>query len=178
MILENSPALVSRVWRNVQIAGFNSYSMVCTAAICIAVGNTSLDDCPLFTSSLGWTLRLAPRLPPNSSEARFASTSFIFMFVWVPDPVCHITNGNSFSWQPSITSSAAWMMAVAISVLSKPKSLFTLAATRLTRASALISAYGIFSFEILKFCRERCVCAPHSALAGTFTMPILSCSSR
>ena len=32
--------------------------------------------------------------------------------------------------------------------------------------------------EILKFCKERCVCAPHSALVGTCTVPMVSCSSR
>ena len=28
------------------------------------------------------------------SMARFATTSFTFMFVWVPDPVCQMTSGN------------------------------------------------------------------------------------
>jgi hypothetical protein len=37
---------------------------------------------------------LHPRGPPSSSLARLASTSFMFMLVWVPEPVCQITRGT------------------------------------------------------------------------------------
>ena len=54
-----------------------------------------------------------PRSPPSSSLARLAMTSFTFMFVWVPLPVCQTTRGNSASCLPAITSSAAAMIALA-----------------------------------------------------------------
>ena len=56
------------------------------AARCIVVGITSLEDWPLFTWSLGWTIR-EPMSPPMISEARLAMTSLAFMFVEVPEPV-------------------------------------------------------------------------------------------
>ena len=65
-----------------------------TAATCMAVGKTSLDDWPMLTWSLGWTLRPMPRSPPSSSLARLAITSFTFMLVWVPLPVCQTTSGK------------------------------------------------------------------------------------
>ncbi len=40
-------------------------------------------------------------------------TSFRFMLVWVPEPVCQITSGNSPDSLPSITSCAASTMAFA-----------------------------------------------------------------
>ncbi|MNC92201.1 hypothetical protein D3C83_85850 [compost metagenome] len=64
------------------------------AATCIAVGKLSFDDCPLLTWSLGWTGLLPPRSPVRISLARPATTSFAFMLVWVPEPVCQITKGN------------------------------------------------------------------------------------
>ena len=79
----------------------------------MAVGNTSLDDWPMLTWSLGWTFRPIPRSPPISSLARLAITSLTFMFVWVPLPVCQTTRGNSASCRPAITSSAAAMIASA-----------------------------------------------------------------
>ena len=47
----------------------------------MAVGITSLEDWAAFTWSLGCTFE------PMSSEARWAMTSFAFMFVDVPEPV-------------------------------------------------------------------------------------------
>ena len=52
----------------------------------MAVGMTSLLDCPKFTWSFGCT-SLLPRAPPSSSVARFEITSFVFMLVDVPEPV-------------------------------------------------------------------------------------------
>ncbi len=54
----------------------------------MAVGKVSLDDCPMFTSSFGCTGDLLPITPPRSWMDRFESTSFTFMFDWVPEPVC------------------------------------------------------------------------------------------
>jgi hypothetical protein len=43
---------------------------------------------------LGCTGFLLPSSPPNISIALLLITSFTFMFVWVPDPVCHTTRGK------------------------------------------------------------------------------------
>src|SRR5712692_8023645 len=152
--------------------------MAGTAATCIAVGKTSLDDWPLFTSSLGWTRRSSPRGPPRISLARFARTSFMFMLVCVPLPVCHTASGNSPSCLPVMTSSAASMMALAFFGSNNFSSRLTCAAARFTWASALISCGGIFSVPILKFISDRCVCAPHSRSAGTSMGPKVSFSMR
>ena len=62
--------------------------------MCIAVGNVSLEDCPLFTSSFGWIGDFEPTSAPAIWIARFAMTSFAFMLLCVPEPVCHTTSGN------------------------------------------------------------------------------------
>lgn len=57
----------------------------------------------LLTWSLGCTGFLLPSSPPSISMALLLMTSFTFMFVWVPDPVCHTTRGKwSFNF-PSAT---------------------------------------------------------------------------
>ncbi len=66
-----------------------------TAATLIAVGKTSFDDWLRLTSSFGWTSRPSPSGPPRSCEARLASTSFMFMLLCVPEPVCQTESGNS-----------------------------------------------------------------------------------
>jgi uncharacterized membrane protein len=35
-----------------------------------------------------------PNFPPKISMARFAMTSFVFMLLWVPEPVCQITENR------------------------------------------------------------------------------------
>ena len=119
----------------------------------------------------GRTLRDSPRTPPSSSEARLASTSLMFILLCVPDPVCQTDNGNSSRCWPASTSSAACTMAVAFSSLSNPRSRLTSAAARFTAASARMSSRGICSVEIWKYCKERCVCAPHRRSAGTSIGP-------
>ena len=79
-------------------------------AICIAVGKTSLVDWDLFTWSLGWTGFFEPNLPFIIWIARLAMTSFTFIFVWVPEPVCQTFRGKWLSCFPLITSSAALIM--------------------------------------------------------------------
>jgi hypothetical protein len=59
-----------------------------TVAMCMAVGKVSLLDWPMLTSSLGWIGVLLPSTPPTSWMARLLITSLVFMFDWVPDPVC------------------------------------------------------------------------------------------
>jgi hypothetical protein len=57
-----------------------------------------------------------PRSPPSSSEARLASTSLMFMLLWVPEPVCQTDSGNSASWRPSEDfPGGRGMMALALS---------------------------------------------------------------
>ncbi len=87
------------------MAGSSLSSMAITAEMCIAVGKVSLEDWLMFTSSLGCT-----SFWPASWLARLATTSLAFMLDWVPEPVCHTTNGKwPFSW-PEITSSQARVM--------------------------------------------------------------------
>ena len=59
--------------------------MAC-AAIRMAVGMTSFVDCAMFTWSFGLTSLVSPRAPPRISQARFAITSFTFMWNDVPAP--------------------------------------------------------------------------------------------
>ena len=72
--------------------------MTCSsAARCTADGKTSFDDWPMFTWSFGWA----------SSPARFAITSFAFMFDEVPEPVWNTSTGNWSSYSPSAIASPA-----------------------------------------------------------------------
>ena len=50
---------------------------------------------------------MLPTVPPEISIARLAITSFAFMLVWVPDPVCQILKGKCPSREPEMTSSQA-----------------------------------------------------------------------
>ena len=127
---------------------------VSAAATFIAVGNTSFDDWPRLTSSLGCTRRPSPRAPPRISEARLASTSLTFMLVCVPEPVCQTASGNSPSCRPASASSAAATMASAVFAGSLASSTFTCADARLTISSARMSAGGIFSVEMRKNCER------------------------
>ena len=102
--------------------------MSMATAICMTVGKLSLDDWPRLTWSLGWTGALPPLLPVNSSFARPAMTSLAFMLVWVPEPVCQTTSGNSSSNLPSATSSAARAMTSTKSAGISPRDLLARAA--------------------------------------------------
>ena len=89
---------------------------------------------------------------PSAEVLRGAigSTSFMFMLVCVPDPVCQTESGNSPSWRPASTSSAAAAIAAAFAASSNPSRRFTSAAQRLTSASARSSSRGMRSVEIAK----------------------------
>lgn len=63
-------------------------------ATCTDVGNTSFDDCDALTWSFGCTSL------PSFSVARVESTSFMFMFELVPDPVWYVSTGNWASYSP------------------------------------------------------------------------------
>ena len=81
----------------------------------------------------------------------------MFMLVWVPEPVCQITNGNSAGHLPARTSSAAATIASTLSAARPAISRLTTAAARLVSASASISSAGICSVEIAKNCNDRWV---------------------
>ena len=85
------------------------------AAMCMAVGNVSFDDCDMFTSSFGWIGFLLPIAPPAISMARLPITSLTFMLVCVPLPVCQMRRGKWSLSLPEMTSSAAWAMSLAFS---------------------------------------------------------------
>ena len=107
MIESKASAFCASVLWSVSTAGMSFFVICSPAAMCIAVGKVSFEDCALFTSSLGWIGSLEPISPPASSMARLAMTSFAFMFVCVPLPVCQTTSGKCASRSPAITSSAA-----------------------------------------------------------------------
>src|ERR1039458_4451722 len=119
------------------------------------------------------TLRLAA-----GQRASAAMTSLAFMLLEVPDPVWNTSIGNWSSCSPTATAAAASWIAAAIASSSTPSSPFTTAASPLSEASAPIMSRPIRSPDTGKFCTARCVCAPHSASAGTRTSPIESCSTR
>src|SRR5215470_558031 len=102
------------------------------AAMCMAVGNVSLLDWPMFTWSLGWTGSCEPSVPPTSWMHRLETTSFTFMFDWVPDPVCHTYSGNSLSSAPLITSSHTRWISSPFQAGSRPAQVFTIAAAFFT----------------------------------------------
>ena len=100
--------------------------------MCIAVGNVSLEDWPMFTWSLGWTGCWEPSVPPTSWMHRLEMTSFTFMFDWVPDPVWNTYSGNSVSSAPEITSSQTRWMSSPFQAGSWPAAVFTTAAAFFT----------------------------------------------
>ena len=151
-----------------------SFRICSAAAMCIAVGNVSFEDCDMLTWSLGWTGCLLPSSPPAISMARFEMTSFAFMFVCVPDPVCHTRRGKCSSSLPSMTSSAALSIRRALSGGSFPNSSLTRAAAFFRSPSARTISRGITSNPMLKWCSERSVCAPQYLSARTSISPIES----
>src|SRR5229473_716815 len=103
----NSLALASRASRMFFTAGRRRRAVSEAAAMCMAAGNVSLEDCDIFTSSLGWIGFLLPMTPPAISMARLEMTSLTFMLVCVPLPVCQTRRGKWPSSVPAMTSSAA-----------------------------------------------------------------------
>src|SRR3970040_69373 len=88
--------------------------------MCIPVGTVSLEDCDLLTSSLAFiNCSPSPMSNPFKTCARLAITSFTFMLLCVPEPVCQITNGNSSASLPARISSQTAEMASRFSVGEK-----------------------------------------------------------
>ena len=157
--------------------GMTDFVTVSTQAICIAVGKVSFEDWLLLQWSFGWTGDFDPKMPPKIWIALFEITSLAFIFVCVPEPVCHITNGKcSFNF-PSATSFEACIIALPIFLSIIPSSKFVFAEQNFIIPNALTKMSGIVSFPILKFFKERWVCAPQSILSKTFIDPKLSFSS-
>ncbi len=87
----NSSALPANAASRRSSAGSSVFVASPSAARCTALGNTSLEDWPMFT----WSLGCAP------SPASVAMTSLAFMFDDVPEPVWKTSIGNWASCLPS-----------------------------------------------------------------------------
>ena len=77
----HSTAFASNASARCSSAGTRSRTTPAVAATCTDVGNTSFDDCDALTWSFGCTSR------PSRRVASVASTSLVFMFELVPEPV-------------------------------------------------------------------------------------------
>src|SRR4051794_31053881 len=170
-VVANSSALASREDARCSSAGTSWWTVAEAAATWMEVGNVSLLDWLAFTWSLGCTSTPA-------RCAREASTSFMFMFDDVPEPVWKTSIGNWSRWCPSTISAAAARMASACSELITPSSAFTLAAAALTCAIALTCSPSRGLPLIGKFSTAGWVCARHRACSGTWISPMLSRSMR
>ncbi len=115
---------------------------------------------------------------PRFAVAICEITSLAFMFELVPDPVWKTSIGKCSSCLPAATAMAAFCIATAISVSSRPSSALAPAAAHLTRPSAAMNCRGIGMPLIGKLFTARWVCAPQSASAGTSSSPMLSFSMR
>src|SRR5262249_34482789 len=152
--------------------------MAIAAAMCMALGIESFDDWLMLTWSFGCTGDFEPSLPPSFKFAAFAITSFTFMLVCVPEPVCHTVSGKCSSSLPSAISCATVAMAAARLASRDPSARLTSAAARLITPRARTISIGIRSVPIWKLCSERSVCAPHSRSAGLSKGPKGSLSMR
>ena len=106
----------------------------------------------MLTSSLAWT----------PSPARFAITSFAFIFDEVPDPVWNTSIGNWSSNSPSAIRSPAAAIRDALSSSSNPSSALTRAAAPLIRPSQRTTGTGMCSPETGKLATALVVSPPHS----------------
>ena len=142
----------SNVATSWSIAGMSSRVTASTAAMCMAVGKVSFEDCERLTESLGCT---GPSSATPSAAAiwfaRFARTSFTFMFDCVPEPVCHTLSGNWSSCLPERTSSAARSMRSAALGSRVPSWAFACAAAFLRMANARTMPWGMVSVPMGKF---------------------------
>ena len=156
----NSTARTCSASRNAATERSSRNTISSAAAMCMAVGNVSFDDCDMLTWSLGWMGFLEPMTPPLNSMARLEMTSLAFMLVWVPLPVCQMRSGNWSSREPLATSPAACSMSPASVSSSLPRSRLTAADAALRTPKALMSGLGIVSIPMSKWCSDRCVWAP------------------
>src|SRR5713226_5336117 len=122
--------------------GASSASQRATAAILIADGPTSFDDCPMLTWSLGWTATLLLPFFLSSSVALSAMSSLRFVLRPVPEPVWKTSTTTLESCFPCIASVDASPIAEAIFESSFPKEEFAKAASRLIRATDQMTFRG------------------------------------
>src|SRR4029077_8322517 len=80
--------------RKVVTAGTRRSFTLTAAAMHMADGNESFDDCAMLTWSLGWTGAWLPRRVPASWQHRLEITSLTFMLNCVPLPVIQTCKGN------------------------------------------------------------------------------------
>ena len=131
----------------------------------------------MFTSSLALTNFSSLKSLPASCWHLLEITSLIFMFVWVPEPVCHTTSGNWLSCLPWTISSQASAINFIFSSERIPHELFVIAAAFFRIAYEWIISIGIEPLgPILKLFLDLSVWAPQSLSEGTFTSPIVSFS--
>ena len=121
---------------------------------------TSLLDWPMLTWSFGCTGLFDPTGEPSARLARFDTTSFMFMFVEVPEPVWKTSIGNSSGCLPCATSWAASLIARASFPSRRPSSAFACADAHLIPASAVRKRAGIRRPDTWKLSTARCVWAP------------------
>ena len=108
-----------------------------------------------------------------------ATTSLAFMLLLVPEPVWNTSIGKCVISAGS-ASSASQASAMAAPTAASISCRLTLAraAAALTSSSARMKRCGIGWPLKPKLFSARCVCAPHSAPAGTASSPMLSRSMR
>ena len=106
--------------------------------------------------------------------ARFAITSFTFIFVWVPEPVCHTLRGKLSLCLPPIISFEAFIIAFAIFLSKSLFFAFTIAADFLIMAIDFITIGLTTKSPISKYLLDLSVDAPQYLSAGTLTTPRVS----
>ena len=163
-------------WMNFKTCGSRVSVIIFTNEICMAVGNESLEDCPKLQWSFGCIGSYEPSFFPRFLLALLAITSFKFIFVCVPEPVCHTDKGNwSFNF-PEIISSHTFIICFPNLELKLPRATLLIVAAFFWIAKANISSFGILSKPISKFSRLLCVWAPQYLSSGTLTLPKVSFS--
>src|SRR6516165_2172393 len=85
----HSSAFAAIASRRLEAAGSSSPFALTAAAMYIAEGNESFDDCDMLTWSFGCTGVLLPSAVPASWQQRLEITSLTFMLNCVPLPVIH-----------------------------------------------------------------------------------------
>src|SRR6516225_10382439 len=85
----HSSAFAAMASRRPVTASSNRPVTFTAAAMYIAEGNVSFDDCDMFTWSFGCTGVLLPSGVPASWQHRLDTTSLTFMLNCVPLPVIH-----------------------------------------------------------------------------------------
>src|SRR5207245_1849905 len=86
-------------------AGMRRSLTLMAAAMHMADGKVSFDDCAMLTWSLGWTGAWLPKGVPASWQHRLEITSLTFMLNWVPLPDIQTCSGNmSWCWPARISS--------------------------------------------------------------------------